>query len=237
MVTDLQKAVQDRNYMSVRYYMSREPKQLLQRDDDSRTPLHWACSLADARIVSDLLHCPECNFEIVIDDMADDSGWTPFHIACSVGDLETVKLLANFNPKPDVNLKTNSGQTALHFATSKQRYNVAEYLVVECRASSRIKDKRSQIPLHRAASVGSIKLCELLINKGNSPLNAQDSDGYTALHHALSEGHGELAVRLVKLGADFRLPDKDDKLPVEVAVDDKVQKFFIKSLQEEGLID
>ncbi|KAG7829017.1 hypothetical protein KL920_002810 [Ogataea angusta] len=234
---ELHKAAQEGNGLIVDGLMSQNPRLVLQSDEDSRTPLHWACTFQHEQIVKRLLAVPKSQFEVDIDEMVDESGWTPFHVACSVGNLEIVKLLAQHDPAPDVNLATSSGQTGLFYAVSKGHYDVVEYLVTEFKASARIKDKRAQLPLHRAASIGAEKICELLVKKANSPLNAQDIYGFTALHHALSEGHGDLALKLVKLGADFKVADKDGQLPVDVAVDDKVRKFFVKSLQNEGLIE
>ena len=75
-------------------------------------------------------------------------------------------------------------QTALHFCISKNNVDVARKLV-ECGASTRVKDRRGQLLVHRAAANGSIPLIKLLLDN-KSPLSATDSAGQTALHHGLS---------------------------------------------------
>jgi 26S proteasome non-ATPase regulatory subunit 10 len=75
----------------------------------------------------------------------------------------------------------NSGQTALHFASSKNQLDTARKLL-KARASTRAKDRRDQLPLHRAAAIGSVPMVNLLLQH-HSPLNASDVSGYTALHH------------------------------------------------------
>jgi len=75
----------------------------------------------------------------------------------------------------------NNGQTALHFAVSKNNLDVTRQLLAH-NASARSKDRRQQLPLHRAAAIGSVPIMKLLVQH-KSPLNAQDADGSTALHH------------------------------------------------------
>ena len=72
-------------------------------------------------------------------------------------------------------------QTALHFTASKSNLTVAR-LLIDHKASTRVKDKRGQLPLHRAAAIGSVPLVQLFLDN-QSPLNATDVSGYTALHH------------------------------------------------------
>lgn len=84
----------------------------------------------------------------------------------------------------DPNIKTNNGQTALHFASSKSNLDTARKLL-DKKATARVKDKRGQLPLHRAAAVGNVPIVKLLLEKGKSPVNATDMDGSTALHHGM----------------------------------------------------
>ena len=74
-----------------------------------------------------------------------------------------------------------SGQTALHFTSSKNNIETARKLISH-KASARVKDKRGQLPLHRAAAIGSVPMVNLLL-ENKSPLNATDVSGLTALHH------------------------------------------------------
>ena len=58
---------------------------------------------------------------------ADDSGWTPLIIASSAGHIECVQLLLPLSPS--LNSHTHTGQTALHYAASKNRLAIAERLI------------------------------------------------------------------------------------------------------------
>lgn len=142
-------------------------------------------------------------------------------IACSLKDDEgeqTIDLL--LQKEANVNAQSSNGQTALHFASSKNNLDVARKLIAH-KASTRLKDKRGQLPLHRAAAVGSMPIVKLLL-ENRSPLNASDIDGLTALHHAISEGHGDTALTVLKAGAESDKKDMDGRLAIDTAPDSKV---------------
>ncbi|SCU99380.1 LADA_0H19394g1_1 [Lachancea dasiensis] len=208
----------------VRALVDEQPDLVLKKDLDSRYPLHWAISYQHVDIIEFLLSRMQ---NVDLDDLVDDSGWSPVHIACSVGNIDVVTKLLNHSTKPDVNLTTTQGISALHLACSKQHLSIARLLTQEG-ASVRLKDARNQVPLHRAASIGSLPLVDLLC-QNKSPVNIKDVQGWTPLFHALSEGHGDVAVALVqKYNADFvDLRDVDGKSPLDVAADEKVKDYFL----------
>ncbi|ORY93990.1 ankyrin repeat-containing domain protein [Syncephalastrum racemosum] len=75
------------------------------RDEDQRTPLHWAASGGHANIVNYLLtlHVPI--------DALDESGWSPLMIAASAGHLDAAEALLTQGANAAV--ENESGQTAL----------------------------------------------------------------------------------------------------------------------------
>lgn len=154
-------------------------------------------------------------------DAVDGSGWTPLQIACSIKDGESLVSLL-LSRGADVNAKTTAGQTALHFAVSKQNFPLCRLLLgPPHKASARTKDRRGQLPIHRAAAGGSSPLITLLLDH-QSPVNATDADGCTPLHHAIAEGHGDAAVTLLKRGAETDIRDGDGRLAIACAPDEKV---------------
>ena len=100
--------------------------------------------------------------------------------------------------------------------------------------SARVKDKRGQLPLHRAAAVGSVPIVKLLLDS-KSPVNASDVDGMTALHHAISEGHGDVAVELLRAGAEADRKDREDRTALQCAPDSKVVSFIKAWAEREGV--
>ncbi|CAD1784717.1 similar to Saccharomyces cerevisiae YGR232W NAS6 Proteasome-interacting protein involved in the assembly of the base subcomplex of the 19S proteasomal regulatory particle (RP) [Maudiozyma barnettii] len=221
----LHAACMDNKLAKVQEYLQNsedEKKDIIAKDADNRTALHWAVSSQATEIVTYLLSHMK---DIDLDILTDDAGWTPVHIAASVGNLPILKELCEREIKPDLDLKTQQGITALHLAVSKTHYGIVEYLLANG-ASTRIKDKKGQLPLHRACAIGSTKMATLLCAK-LSPINARDNQGWTPLFHALAEGHGDVAVLLVnQYSADKDIQDSNEKTASDVALDDKVRKYF-----------
>ena len=200
------------------------------RDADDRLPLHWATAYSHLPIIK--LLSSARSFD---PDVPDASGWTPLHIAASLpsnGGLEIIQFL--LTKEADVKLQTNSGATALHFASSKQNLDIVK-LLLQHDASARAKDRRGQLPLHRAAAVGSVPIVKLLL-ENKSPVNANDVDGMTALHHAISEGHGDVAVELLRAGAEGDRKDGEGRTAVQCAPDGKVVSFITGWAEREGVV-
>lgn len=225
----LHQACMNNDINKVRQILQDAPdsKKLLKEvDDDHRIPLHWAVSFQNVEIILYLLSLMK---GMDIDDYKDESGWTSFHIAASIGNVDIVNALYDRDVKPDVNLQTNQGVTALHMAVAKSHYEVVEFLL-DNKASVRIKDKKQQIPLHRAAAIGNLKLIEILC-ENQSPVDWIDSTGWTPLFHAMAEGHGDAAVLLVdKYGADAEIEDPKGMKAINVALNDEVKKYFERNL-------
>lgn len=195
------------------------------KDDDGRTPLHWAVAMRNKDVVEAILPFLK---ETDLDELTDASGWTVVHIAAAVGDGEILDLVMAHVPQPDVNLQTSNGTTALHLAVSKNHEAVVDRLLRKYAAKATTKDKRGITPLHRAAAIGNENLVRRLIS-AKVHLNASDADGYTALHHAMAEGNAEIAVLLVQSGADRTRLTRDGELPEQVALPG-VGDFFRKAL-------
>jgi 26S proteasome non-ATPase regulatory subunit 10 len=140
------------------------------------------------------------------------------------------------NPLPSHEAPINSfpdfsGQTALHFASSKKNVDIARLLLnSKPPASARVKDKRGQYAIHRAAAVGSVPMVELLL-KNRSPINAADVAGQTPLHHTIAEGHGDTAIALLKAGAETDKKDADGFLAIELAPDAQVSSSHPSNIQ------
>ncbi|KAK5939207.1 putative ankyrin-repeat protein [Knufia obscura] len=209
------------------------PKLALKPDEDGRLPLHWACTTTHPPTIQALLDAtPPRSFD---PDTQDTSGWTPLMISSSLPDdagLPAIQLLLARDAS--VKITSNTGATALHFATSKGNIDVVRTLL-DAGASARVKDKRGQLPLHRAAAVGNMPLVKMLLGRGRSPVDATDVDGCTALHHAVGEGHGDVAVELLRVGADSGKRDGEGKLAIECAPDKSVREFVLRRAEMEGL--
>ncbi|WPG99633.1 ankyrin repeat-containing domain protein [Acrodontium crateriforme] len=207
--------------------LNADPRLASCRDDDDRLPLQWATSYNRLPIVQLLTERKGVDI-----DAQDGAGWTALMMAASLkdGDDMVDYLLSQ---GADVHVTTNNGQTALHYAASKNNLDTARKLIAH-KASARVKDKRGQLPLHRAAAVGSVPMVKLLLDN-RSPINATDADGSTALHHAIAEGHGDTAVVLLKAGAETDKRDGSGALAIDLAPDAKIKLYVRRAADEEGI--
>lgn len=222
----IHEAVRENKPLMVDNLLMQSPKLLIKLDDDERTPIHWAVSGGDEKMV-DLLVKYFSQVKFDIDDLVDLSGWTPIHIAASIGNLAILrKLVESVTEKPDINLQTNQGTSALDLAISKKNNDVARYLIEELNCSCRLKDKKGFTPLHRASCNNNLPIIDVLLGSGKANVNATDKEGWTSLHHALAEGNVELALKLVAAGADAKAVNSDGETPLQVAVDEKAAKQF-----------
>ncbi|PCG96164.1 Hypothetical protein PENO1_002020 [Penicillium occitanis (nom. inval.)] len=210
--------------------LNANPKLASRKDDDERLPIHWAAAYNRLPIVELLV-----SNKYFDPDVTDGSGWTPLMIAASLKNAEGDAIIDLLLRKDaDVNIKSVSGQNALHFAASKANLSTVKTLVAH-KCSARVKDRRGQLALHRAAAVGSTPILKILLDEGKSPVNATDVDGLTALHHAISEGHGDAAILLMKAGTDLEKRDGEGNLAIDLAPDTKVRKYILQTAEREGI--
>ncbi|KAL1952606.1 hypothetical protein VTO42DRAFT_4691 [Malbranchea cinnamomea] len=226
----IHEAAREGKTSTVESLLNANPKLAHLKDDDERLPIHWAAAYNRLSIIELLISME--NFD---PDVTDSSGWTPLMIASSLRDSEGDPIVDLLIRKgADVNMKSISGQSALHFATSKNNISTVHKLLSH-KCNARVRDSRGQLPLHRAAAIGSIPLLRILLEDGKSPLNTPDIDGLTALHHAISEGHGEAALVLLRAGAEADKRDNEGRLAIDLAPDSKVRKYIIEAAVREGI--
>ncbi|KAK2569261.1 26S proteasome non-ATPase regulatory subunit 10 [Acropora cervicornis] len=84
---------------------------------NERMPLHWVASGGHSDIARFLL-----DLRVPV-DKKDDSQWTPLMIAVSAGRDAVISMLIACGA--DVNSTNKGGQTPLHYAASKNRYEVS----------------------------------------------------------------------------------------------------------------
>ncbi|KAL4755085.1 hypothetical protein BDW72DRAFT_86931 [Aspergillus terricola var. indicus] len=210
--------------------LNANPKLATTKDEDDRLPIHWAVAYNHFPIVELLVSTKDFD-----PDVEDGSCWTPLMIAASLKNAEGDPIIELLLRKgADVNVKSITGQNALHFATSKANISTVRTLL-ENKCSARVKDKRGQLALHRAAAIGSTPIIQVLLKEGRSPVNATDNDGLTALHHAISEGHGDAALTLLKAGAEADKKDASGTLAIDMAPDKKVRNYILQAAEREGI--
>ena len=122
--------------------------QLNEQDADGRTPLHWAASSNDKLEIVEALNGAG---SLHVDER-DGSGWTPLMIAATAGAARIVDWLLEqcvvsyLDSGADPNAGNSRKLTALHYASSRNRAEVARSLL-EAGADVNAQDGALQRPM------------------------------------------------------------------------------------------
>ena len=139
-------------------------------------------------------------------DVRDDKGMTPLHWLSVEGHSSVVQWLVDeVGAELDLG-DARYGQSALHFAASKNQAAVAQQLI-ELGSDALKTDAAGWTPLHAAARAGSVEVSRALIEA--LPAGGADAlgpDGQTALHRAAFWGHTELVTVLLEGGGTSYRP-------------------------------
>jgi serine/threonine protein kinase len=167
------------------------------RDNQGRTPLHFAAALSDKDIAKKLI-----NKQVDVNSK-DNQGNTPLH---SVRSPDVAALL--IDKGADVNAKNNKGNTPLHSVRSPK----VVALLIDKGADVNAKDNQGNTLLH---TLSSQELVELLIdkgadvnaknNKGNTPLDKIFEQQFFSLDYYRKNDSMELIELLITKGAQFNV--------------------------------
>jgi ankyrin repeat protein len=168
------------------------------------TPLHLA-SKHDSQMMCNLLLCA-C--KKLINSM-DSLGRTPLHLATSA---DMVKFLVRLGA--DVYKKDYLGQTPLSYSCQRGNREVAATLLGMQQDVSKSKDSMGRTILHHCTISNSLQelegVSELLIN-------STDIHQLSPLHYACLSGDEDRIQRLLDMGADPNLEDKNKLSPLHLA--------------------
>lgn len=125
----------------------------------------------------------------------------------------------------EVNKEDQRRASPLHYAILFDHFGTMKFLLehganVSARTSA---NDHKRTPLHWAVELGRAKMVKSLLEAGANP-NTKDANGWTALHYvAIAPIHmqRELAVLLLDAGANVKLKNQKDKLPIQMAMESK----------------
>lgn len=209
-------------------------------DKDGRTALHYAASLKDPTILSQLLKGPSLNVDV---NVKDNSGTTPLHIASSQGWTENIKELIKSGA--DCSVTDAQQRSPLEIASGKGYSNAVETMLFLCHRSQLTagfinavlgdhvivaellmdgganKDALMPLPgspsaLHYAVVRSNARLAQALIMR-KADLNLRDQEGRTPLYEAASRNVANCLKLLINAGADINIPDHFGITPLVAA--------------------
>ncbi|KAJ3638755.1 hypothetical protein MTP99_002089 [Tenebrio molitor] len=100
--------------------------------------------------------------------------------------------------------------TAAISRRSVSDFDLCSYLNYICTCCESVKDSVGRTALHVAASCGRVSLVRWLVQNRHANINAKDDEsGFTALHRSIFYGKINVAVELMKLGANTTLLDSN----------------------------
>ena len=133
------------------------PDLVLSKDNQDRTPLHFA-AVGGHKDVAALLLASGADV-----NAKDKNGWTPLHWAAERGHKDVAQLL--LASKAEVNAQNSTGATPLHFAAASNHRDVVELLLANGAAVD-AKNSAGATPLRWASLYGNKGVAELLRQHG-----------------------------------------------------------------------
>ncbi|MBU1949201.1 MAG: ankyrin repeat domain-containing protein [Candidatus Eisenbacteria bacterium] len=186
---DIFEAAAEGDLYQITWLLAGDPDLVNAKDEDGRTPLHWACMQDQNKIIGHLVS------EGADVNHADHSGLNPLDIAASRGNTPAVDLL--LNKKSEINHGAETGWTPLNYAVRNGHADVVGLLISKG-ANPELRMEDGMRSLHLAVRGGerTEAVLEVLIRSGVE-LNTKTTNGTTALHMACisSEKAVELLVR------------------------------------------
>lgn len=181
-----------------------------------------------------------------------EEGWTPLMYEADRGYGQSLRIL--FLHKPDPNLKSDAGETALMIAARQGNHAVFKELIIEFHLAEKTLEMNAVNPegktaLMLAAENGNTECVNGLLTHGADP-NMQDKDGRTALICAVQASQTNSMGTLLNHPLNPMLQDKagksafdyarDTDQPQVVAMLEAKRKEYLaalgESIDKEGLL-
>ncbi|KAB0803203.1 hypothetical protein PPYR_00173 [Photinus pyralis] len=110
--------------------------------------------------------------------------------------------------------------------------HICAYLQLLCCRCESVKDRLGRTALHIAASCGRSNVIKWLLKVKHANINAKDYEsGYTPLHRSIFYGKIDVAVHLIKLGANFGITDFNGLTSLEHAMKDSWRTSGLREIK------
>lgn len=162
---------------------------------EGNTALHMAAMWGDNELMN-LMIKYKANLNV-----SNSKGETPLHWACSRKNLDNIKLLLSNSKTQQINLnkKTKSGMTCMHFASLYNTSTVDTIkLLMSYKPDLKIKDSKGQNPAHYAAVVSRWDILSEILKSSSVDMNEKDFFGNSVENYIVNKGDMDVRVNLYK---------------------------------------
>ncbi|GIY82395.1 ANK_REP_REGION domain-containing protein [Caerostris darwini] len=209
-------------------YLLRNGANTLIKDEVGFLPLNTAIRLKFVDVAKVLLEK-----ETSADANLSICGYTSLHFAAEVGGLILVNIL--IEKKPDVNFKTEFGETPLILAVARGHLEVVRALLLK-KAEINAKNVFGSTPLHRASAEGHEEIVKLLLDH-EANVNAFDNDCVSPLHCSAQGGHANVMKLLLNKNADVNIQTNLGSTPLHYAAENVHDVVVNMLLVHKALVD
>lgn len=145
-------------------------------------------------------------------------------IAVTENNIEMLKKTLLNNPSLNINHAfVETGETPLVLSIKKDHREIRNYLIYEREAKVSLADDNRITPLMAAAKGGHLNSVVILLNE-KAELETRDPSGDTALHMALKNARDQVALYLIKQGANINALDGRSRNALRLAQEYNAQE-------------
>ena len=215
-------AVKAGNLAQVQALVAKDASLLEARDEQRRTPLHWAARGTNLAVLRWLV---EQGADV---GSLDGSGVAPLHSLASRGNLEGIRIVLARGA--DVNVALPNKSTPLHQAALGRQVETVR-LLVERKADLERADEQGRTPLLVAArEMAGPSVVRTLLDLG-ARIDVADRSGWTALELAGWRGSADVVAVLLERGAVFETAGPRGARLLEFAVSGGLTDLFSKMIE------
>ncbi|KAJ8683834.1 hypothetical protein QAD02_019626 [Eretmocerus hayati] len=191
-------------------------------DENLMTPLHHAVVFENYPIVELLLSKGAEPYLISRDTYFE---FTPFEHACKSFHPEILKLFLDVGCNPSSNF-VHQGKPSSPLRMALTSGNASAVKLLLDRGAQEMVEDQDESLLHLACRAQeALEMVKLLLESASrflSQINRKYGAGFTPLRIAVKEARLDLVELLLKNGADPEIADKEGKVPLELAVEDRL---------------
>lgn len=184
--------------------------------------LHKACRIGDLDSIKSLLSSDPS----LINKPNAKLGWSVLYRSIICGHQTISEFLLNQGADP--NLKSQMGDTALHYASETDQYSAVK-LLLQHKADPNIRQNDGETALHLACQKGNNDIVQLLIDYKSDPNIQNTILGKTPLHYAVNYSHVKVVKTLLKSNINLNIQDKHGKTAKDLATDPEIFSLFLES--------